>query len=485
MKKYIIAIASVLTLNTFSSCADDLLDLKPPYEDVIDDAIQSEEDVKRYLLGAYLKMSSGSLYGANLFYLGDLLGDTFFRSNDHFGGFNSLIMMNYDPSNTGEIDFYRSAYDVIQSSNMVIHNELENTPLNRQYKAEATVLRAMSYFNLVNYYASSPRSGQFQEYGVPIAAYPYNPDAKIARSSVAEVYNLIISDLQYAIDNSVEVPEKKYYLSKTAAKLLLSRVYITRQAPGDAQKALDLTSDIINFWASYDPGTGNPMPFRLATYAEYENYFRSASDAVSENHPETIWELDLKGVNNPGVNFALGTFYSNTGSKRSLHAKMTFFDQFKSTDVRSKLFTRSTNADNPKGMWIRKHERAANPGGNYTRNTKVLRFSEVYLNRIEALYQLGNTTEALNKLNEFAEMRQGNTYTGANLLEDILTERNREFFGEGQRFLDLKRYYLPLNRGTNCPNNCDLEASNRLFVFPLSVTQTIVNPVTVQHPLWQ
>ena len=486
MKKYIIAIASVLTLNTFSSCADDLLDLKPPYEDVSDDAIKTEEDVKHFLLGAYLKMSSGSLYGANLFYLGDLLGDSFFRSNTHYGGFNSLIMMNYDPSNTGEIDFYRSAYDVIQSSNIVIHNELEDTSLNRQYKAEARALRAMSYFNLVNYYASSPRSGQYQEYGVPLAAYPYNPDTKIARSTVAEVYNVIISDLQYAIDNSVDVPTEKYYLSKTAAKLLLSRVYITRQAAGDAQKALEITNEMISYWGNFQPEENQPVPFRLATYGEYENYFRSTNDAVSENQPETVWELDLKGVNNPGVNFALGAFYSNTGAKRGLLAKATLYDQFATNDVRRKLFnTSSPTTDSPKGVWIRKHERASTPGGNYTRNTKVFRFSEFYLNRIEALYQLGNTAEALNKLNEFAAIRQGNTYSGANLLEDILTERNREFFGEGQRFLDLKRYYLPLNRGTNCPNNCDVEAGNRLFVFPYSISQTILNPNAVQHPLWQ
>ena len=478
MKKYIIAIAGVLTLNTFSSCADDLLDLKPPYEDTADDAIKTEDDVNRFLMGAYLKMSSGSLYGANLFYLGDLLGDSFFRSNTHYGGFNSLIMMNYDPSNTGEIDFYRSAYDVIQSANFVIHNQLEETGLNRQYKAEAHTLRALSYFNLVNYYASSPRSGQYQEYGVPIAVYPYNPDEKIARSTVADVYGVIVSDLEYAIQYGADVPSNKYYLSKTAAKLLLSRVYITRQAAGDAQKALDLTNDIIN-------SSTSDSPFRLATYAEYENYFRSNNDDLAENKPETVWELDLKGVNTPGVNFALGAFYSNTGAKRGLLAKLTFYDQFAANDVRRKLFnTSSPNTDAPKGVWIRKHERASS-GGNYTRNTKVLRFSEAYLNRIEALYQLGNTTEALNKLNEFATMRQGNTYTGTNLLEDILTERNKEFYGEGQRFLDLKRYYLPLYRGTNCPNNCDVEASNRLFVFPLSTGQIIINPLSVQHPLWQ
>lgn len=476
MKKIFITIASVLALSMMSSC-DDVLDLTPPDEVIIDEAIKTEDDVNKFLMGAYLKSSSGGFYGAHLFFLGDLLGDSMFRSNTHQGGFTSLIMSNFDPTNSDEVSFYRGAYDIIQNTNFVIYNELEDTPLNKSYKAEAHALRAMVYFNLVNYYASSPKSNMHQDLGVPIALYPYNANEKIPRSSVAEVYDLIINDLNYAIENGVDVPTSKIYLSKTAAKLFLSRVYITRQATGDAQKALDLTNSIIS---------SSPSVFRLATNAEYLDYFAANRDALSENQPETVWELDLKTTNNPGVNNALGVFYSFTGPKKALMAKRTFYDSFKSTDIRTKLFltTGAPNTDVPAGVWIRKHERASS-GGNYTRNTKVLRFSEAYLNRIEALYQLGNNAEALAKLNEFAEMRLGYTYNGTNLLKDILDERNKEFFAEGQRFLDLKRYNLPINKGTNCPNNCDISANSKYMVLPFSLSQLVLNPLAVQHPLWQ
>lgn len=480
MKKIILTIASLLTLGVMNSCTDDLLDLRPPYELLIEDAIENEEDVYRFLIGAYTKISSTSMYGSNLFFYGDLLGDKIFRTNS-LTVFTSLVQMSYGPSNPDDINFYRSAYDVIQNANMVINNELPDTDTNKQYKADAKMLRALSYFNLVNYYASSPKSGQYQEYGVPIITEKYNADNKVARSSVGEVYDLIISDLNYAIENAVEIPSNKIFLSKTAARLLLSRVYLTRQAPGDAQKALELAR-AVKETANTDGST-----FRLFTArTEYQNYFSSNRDAVSENMGETVWELDLNANNTPGVNSSLPTYYNYLGPRAGLLAKASFYGSFPSTDIRTSLFftNRIPEGDNPKGVWISKFNHIST-GGNYTRNVKVFRVSEAYLNEIEALYQLGNNAEALAKLNEFATIRSGSTYTGANLLNDILTERNKEFFGEGQRFLDLKRYNLPLEKGDNCPDNCNVPADSKLFVFPLSIGQLVINPEAVQHPLWQ
>ncbi len=477
MKKTIFTIACILSLNIFNSCSEDILDLKPPYEETMGDAIKTEDDVNKFLMGTYLKISSSSLYGSNFFFFGDLLGDSFFRSNKNSGGLTGLIMMNYDPTNTGDIDFYRSAYDVIQNANFVINNELEDTSINKQYKAEARALRAITYFNLLTYYSASPKSGLNQDIGVPIAVYPYNPDEKIARSSVSDVYKLIVEDLNYAIENAKAEMTSKIYITKTAAKLMLSRVYLTRQNQGDAQLAYNLTEDIIS---------NSPKSFSPINPDNFESYFALNNDDLAENQPETVWEVDFNTLNNPGVNNSLSVYYSRTGSRKGLLAKEALYNSFASNDVRKILFSTQSipTEDFPKGVWIRKFERAST-GGNYTRNNKILRFSEAYLNRIEALYQLGNNTEALSKLNEFALTRKGNAYSGGNLLQDILTERNKEFFGEGQRFLDLKRYNLPINKGTNCPGNCDVPIGSKYFVFPFSNGQLILNPNAVQHPLWK
>src|SRR5690606_25589383 len=106
--------------------------------------------------------------------------------------------------------------------------------------------------------------------------------------------------------------------------------------------------------------------------------------------------------------------------------------------------------DDPTGVWTTKWPRNTSEG-NFTMNVKVLRMSEAKLNRIEALYHLGQTSTALTELNQFAAARGATTpYTGADLLSDILTERRKEFFAEGQRFYDLKRNNMGYSKDTNC-----------------------------------
>ena len=112
--------------------------------------------------------------------------------------------------------------------------------------------------------------------------------------------------------------------------------------------------------------------------------------------------------------------------------------------------------------------------------------SEAKLNRIEALYYLGQTGTALTELNEFAASRGGNQYTGADLKNDILTERRKEFFAEGQRFYDLKRNNLGYVKSTNCSGSvCEVPANSKYFVFPMpEITEMLLNPLMTQHPLW-
>src|SRR5690606_24834472 len=104
--------------------------------------------------------------------------------------------------------------------------------------------------------------------------------------------------------------------------------------------------------------------------------------------------------------------------------------------------------------------------GNYVRDVKILRYSEAYLNRIEGLYLAGQNAQALTELNAFAASRNGSLYTGADLLNDILTERAKELYGEGHRFFDLKRHNLPVVIPSNCTINCTIPAGDKLFVFP-------------------
>ena len=67
-------------------------------------------------------------------------------------------------------------------------------------------------------------------------------------------------------------------------------------------------------------------------------------------------------------------------------------------------------------------------------------------------------------------------------MQDILTEKSKEFYGEGQRFLDLKRNNLPMVRPSNCTVNCTVTPDNKLFVLPMSQGALNANENLKQYP---
>lgn len=508
MKKYILIISAALALINLNSCSENELELLPPSGDYAEN-INTEDKLQKMLNGSYYSIGKSSAFGSDLLVFGDILGDKIFNTPVR-ANFIQTSEYNYNP-NQNQFGFYGTLYQSIVSSNIVINNTLvPESAVTRRIKGEAKILRALAYFTLVNYYSPSPTSGVNQEYGVPLVLGDYEVLIQPARATVAEVYNQIIKDLTEGM-NQTSNTTTKVTLGADAAKLLLSRVYLTRRSAGDAQLALQYATEVISkAEASYvptdlttDPTNSKANPFITSKdlpAANYSNYFRGQDDSYSENHPETIWELDLNTLSNAvlglGSNGALPVYYSlGDNTRRSLLANRTFYDSFGSaTDVRrgpvnTGLFsTQAVTPDTPLGLWINKYPRATRANATSTstetfvRNIKLLRYSEAYFNRMEALRLLGQEGLAFTELNAFATSRKGLTYTNnTDLLTNILTEKSKEFYGEGQRFLDLKRYNLPVNRPSNC-TTCELQATDKRFVLPLGQNAVNQNANLKQYP---
>jgi len=80
-----------------------------------------------------------------------------------------------------------------------------------------------------------------------------------------------------------------------------------------------------------------------------------------------------------------------------------------------------------------------------------MRAAEMYLIEAEALANIpGREAEARQALYDLVATRDPayvlSTKSGAALMDEILTHRRVELWGEGFRFYDLKRLNLPLNR---------------------------------------
>lgn len=473
MKKFLIICLTIFSVQLINSCAEDELDITPSYQDDMG-TIDTEEKLQMFLNNAYLNITNVKAFGAEALMFGDILSDQMYTSS-----YLNTANFNYNEL-VSEFGFFGYMYSTILYCNMVINNELvPNSENVNRIKAEAKILRAFAYFHLVNSYSATPSSGQNQEYGVPLVLGDFDVTIQPPRATVAEVYAQIISDLEDGIDGAYDTAPTKNYLTKTAARLILSKVYLTRRAEGDAQLALNYANQVINESPSnYAPISTVDNPISVQGYLDY---FTAVSNSVSENQPETVWELDLSTDNiryaNIGSNLSLSSYYERTGTRSSFYFTTNFYDNIGTQDVRQNLLEKQAST----GLIFTKKWKRSSESGNFVRDIKILRYSEAQLNRIEALYLIGQTGTALSELNNFATSRGGNLYTGADLLNDILTERYKEFFAEGYRFYDLKRYNLPIVRTSNC-TACELPANDLRFVFPINEGELNSNANLTQYP---
>ena len=482
MKLTKLLIAGAFTsLLLLPSCSEDRLIETPVDQFPIEDAIRSESDMRSLLNGVYDQYSSSAAFGADVLAFGDLISDNVFITSlptDVAYRTTGFLNWSADVSDFGMLDDF---YDGIVLANTVINNTaLPDTPNVHNLKGEARIARAVGYFYAVSFYGPNPTSGGNQEFGVPLNLGNYDPNQQLPRASVAEVYDQIILDLTTALNiMTSETPANKGFLSPTAARLLLSRVYLTRGQAGDYEKSILYADQVINSAA--------PGGFDFVTKDKYVTYFNSNNMDLNENQPETVWEINMNSTasENPGINSSLASFYESSGSKKRFLFTQNFFNMFPASDIRKSLFTSAgvPEQDDPKGVWIKKYIRTTNQGP-FAQNIKIFRMSEAKLNRIEALFKSGNAATALIELNNFAVSRGGTTYAAATL-ENILTERRKEFFGEGQRFFDLKRNNLGFARLTNCYSIvCEVAADSKLFVIPMPLREMNINTNMTQYPGW-
>lgn len=164
-----------------------------------------------------------------------------------YGSGASSPESNYMPGSAAT--YWTYAYQIINAANTLIHG-IGQLPENRipadernHILGETRFLRAYGHFKLLSYYAqwfdaNSP-------YGVLIREEPMalGSIAK-ARSSVAESYDFILADLDYAIENAPDT-NKTIYATRWAAMALKMRVLMCRGTAEDHAMVISLADGLI------------------------------------------------------------------------------------------------------------------------------------------------------------------------------------------------------------------------------------------------
>lgn len=356
-------------------------------------------------------------------------------------------------TSTSTMGLWSSAYSAILGCNKALtainegkftRDGVSDEQINN-IKAENLFLRALAYFDLVRVYAqpygyikANGITG-VEAMGVPIVLKD-DLSARPSRNTVAEVYeNLIIPDLVEAerlmSDSYVRAGVKDVVatVTKPVIQALMARVYLHHE---DWQLAADYATKVIK--------NGR---FRLLSGDRFVSMWDGSVDVAPQSGSEIIFEVYVS--QSDGSRSDLGDYLTapevaGGAGYGDVRVSNDLIDLYDATDVRLTGLTK-TNSRYPGYRWSTKYP---GKGGLLAyNNVPVLRISEMYLIRSEAIYR-GATVSgvtAIDDLNRVATNRNAEAYASVTL-DNLFEESRKEFLFEGHIFFDMKRLQKSLVR---------------------------------------
>jgi len=443
MKNNIIKVAVFISCITAISCNKEL-DTEPSVSIDKNLALQTSDDVKALLIGAYRDLGTANFYGGRIFMEADLLADV--NEMDWTGTYQGLTQIK---NKTIPVDndfvsgIWLSGYRAINDVNNVIGAlNVVNPNDSSSVAAEARFIRGAAYFDLVRLFAKAWNDGDpTANEGVPIVLTPtteITEASKVKRAKVAEVYAQAISDLQLAEAN---LPETNgVYATKAAAAAMLSRVYLQQQDYVNARDAAD----------------------RAITYARSNGgvLVKNYADAFgATNTSEDIFAIQVTATaGTQGFN----EFYSSS-QRGDIQITNTHLDLYESGDKRANLFYEDGGS-----VYTGKFEELYG-------NVHIIRLAEMFLTRAECNFRLGTTVGAtpVSDINRIRERAGLTPYTASELtLDKILMERHLELAFEGFWLHDIKRLEGSVG---NLPWN------SPKLIFPIPQREIRANPNLTQN----
>jgi hypothetical protein len=342
---------------------------------------------------------------------------------------------------------YRLFYRIIGNANYIIDNIDAATGSDadkNRIKAEALSVRAYAHYFLVQLFgkrydaAAKPNT----QLGVPLMIS--SKDSNKPRSTVEEVYAQIIKDLDAAIALNVTSVANKSHINVNVSKGIRARVALTMQ---DYPNAIKFSKELVD---------ANTYP--LMSAASYQAGF---NDAVSLS--EFMWASmpTLDQGDTFGSFFGQIAYNANTSFMRANPKRINsaLFNKIAATDVRKTMWEVTPTALNfplpltsfSRQAYMSRKFSVKVVGGPSLGDVPLMRSAEMYLILAEAYAKTaGGEANAKATLQSLLIKRNPSavlsTNSGQALIDEILDNRRVELWGEGFRFLDLKRLNLPLDR---------------------------------------
>jgi hypothetical protein len=482
MKRTIInklnVLGAALLMLALAACNKDRL--SPIPQTVLSDAVafSSPDRVQQQVFGVYSAMKNGQFLGGRGHVYGDVRGEDWINITGN--GVTALGVWNFSlVSSDNQVEnFWSTGYATINRANVVLEGIDANanslpTNLANQYRGEVRFVRALSYFYLVNMYGRRPfTADNGASPGVPLrlTASKGAAGAALARATVAEVYNQILTDLNFAEANlplsysaatgGVSATDSNVVRAhRNAAIAFKTRVYLNMGRYADV---ITEANKIVPQNAPFVASTGVPHQLAPSILSVFRASYRTT---------ESIFSLPMTNANPPGTQNGLGSYW--TAEFALNPAGILGNAQFTANDARRTNFVTATSP-------IR-YTKFNDDLNNYV---PIIRYSEVLLNLAEALARqaAGIDARAVALLNAVHQRSDpATTLTPATkdeLITMILTERRIEFLGEGLRHFDVMRLGQPFAAKGSVSA---VPTSSLSYIWPIPASELLYNNLAAQN----
>lgn len=480
MKNYRLIIV-LLSISVLLTGCEDYLDTTPT--DRISDLVvwKNQDNVALYINGFYPYIDRYGNFGNSQFNgnLTEGLTETLkygsYVPGSKAGDSNNYVFNPETISPTGNLlEVWGVTYERIRRVNEFLvgleqYADFEEETYLR-FEAEARFFRAFLYFQLA------------KRHGGVILYTDMNLEKDKNRSSEEETWNLIEEDLNFSANHLPEnwQSSENGRITKGAALAFKSRTMLYAERWESAKVAADAVIDlgIYALTSSYEDAWKGGNSESILEY----NYLRTGPSHSFDKDYATFGEIENQGGSGTPTQEMVESYEAQDGSEvdwspwhedggtserppyEELDPRFEATVIYNGSTWQDQVMENSVNGTNGRYMAYRENTYAQGrtTTGYYLRKFRdedltdlvtfnssqtwvEIRLAEVYLNRAEANYELGNSSAAIADINivrSRVEMPEVSGLSGEDLFEAIRHERKIELAYEGHLYWDMRRWRL-------------------------------------------
>ena len=384
------------------------------------------------------------------------------KGNDLIMGFQWYLFDyendNREPTYTRTVFSWEFPYYMINQLNQFIVGINGSATLSEIEKegllGQAFTMRAFYYFQLAM---------EFQHtyiYDPTLPAPPIYSEPAIegkGMSTLGELYDFIIADLNTAVQTTPEERTDKSYVNRNVAYAIMARVQLVMGNWQEAANAAVIARQGYplnpnQYPMGFDDMDASEWIWAMPQRADQTNYFYIAPHAFTDN-----------------INDGYGLAFWNKD----------FVSLFSSSDVRNTFFD-LYGLGNSNQYYARASSKFT---FDFSSDIPIIRSPEMMLIEIEANARLGKESEASTMLFSLQQNRDPDAVasgnTGNALIEEILIERRKELYGEiGVEWFDAKRLRKGITRTGNhrVGSSANLLPDDKKFFLKIPQKEIDANP---------